>query len=783
VSLLAGDCLAAKMHPDNVHSAEDWPELSLPEIERQQRLGNGGGWNCTVRGREGKMEIRAKCSFAAGAWPNLMKIAPICRAFSRCKKFRLTALFFALALAFPQDPAPRSSQATDAAPNTVIRIDVNLVHVDAVITDSRNRRVTDLQAADFEGLQDGKPQAITNFSYVSTKLGGVESASAHRVAQAKPVKGDVPPPPPVLQPTEVRRTLALVVADLGLAAESISPVRDAIQDFIDGKMRPGDLVAIVRTGAGMGALQRFTSDKRLLYAALNRVKYGESRVGVSSFAPLGSGVRGGGAVDHFREETLAVGTLGALRFVVNAMRGFPGRKSVVLFAENIRLIFRGTSDEMVAHAVQQLSDAANRASVVIHAIDPRGMQNYNLTAADNPSRMSPRRAARVPAQRQQEVIHTQECMFALAQETGGLFLKDDNDLAGALRKAAEDSDGYYLIGYHPDANTFENMNGRPRFHKIEVKVKRAGLHVRSRGGFIGEPGGGNQPLEHTREAALNHALQSPSSAGSIHPRLTVVFSNMRQSGSSIKALLYFNPKELKWSSEPDGNYKARIDVAAAAYDENGVALAPIDTTFYLQLNSQRYDEAMKQGMVYGIHFPVNRAGPYLVRAAVRDAATEGSGSADQYVEVPDIESGHLALSGIVFHEPAAQSAPANADLPQGPAPGEDVTGGAARRSFRRGTVLVYDYEIINAKTGASQHPELELQTRLFHDGEQVPAFRTVPATAGGASDAARLTAGGRLSLSRDMTPGEYVLQVIVTDKLAKNKFKTATQSMDFEIEP
>lgn len=60
-------------------------------------------------------------------------------------------------------------------------------------------------------------------------------------------------------------------------------------------MRPGDLVAIVRTGAGMGALQQFTSDKRLLYAALNRVKYGESRVGASSFAPLRSGMRGRGA--------------------------------------------------------------------------------------------------------------------------------------------------------------------------------------------------------------------------------------------------------------------------------------------------------------------------------------------------------------------------------------------------------------------------------------------------------------------------------------------------------
>ena len=34
-----GDCLAAKLRPGNVHSADYWDELLLPEIERQQKLG------------------------------------------------------------------------------------------------------------------------------------------------------------------------------------------------------------------------------------------------------------------------------------------------------------------------------------------------------------------------------------------------------------------------------------------------------------------------------------------------------------------------------------------------------------------------------------------------------------------------------------------------------------------------------------------------------------------------------------------------------------------------
>jgi len=699
--------------------------------------------------------------------------------------FRIATLFSALAVGLAQNPVPPSRPAA-APPNTVIRIDVNLVQVDAVVTDSRGRRVTDLPASAFELLQDGQPQTITNFTYVANKppdAATAPEATRAKVAKNAPAKGEPPPPPQILRPSEVHRALALVVDDLGLAGENIPLVRNAIRGFVDEQMRPGDMVAIIRTGAGMGSLQQFTTDKRLLYAALDRVKYGESRVGVSSFEPLGRAIRGAANLDHLREDTLAAGTLGALNFVVNGMRDFPGRKSVILFTENIRLIFHGASDAMVAQAVQQLADAANRASVVIHAIDPRGMPDYNLTPADDTSHVSRRRASRVPQQREQEVIDTEQGMFVLAEETGGLFLHDTNDLSGALKKAAADSDGYYLIGYHPDAGTFETSGGQPRFHRIEVKVKGAGvrgLHVRSRDGFFGEPGGGDQPVERTRRAELVHALESPYSAGLLHPRLTAVFSNQAWEGSFIDALVYFRPAELKWSSDPDGNHKASIDLAAAAFDENGQAVAPVDTTFALQLNDRQYGPALERGLVYGIHIPVARPGPYLVRAALRDPATGGGGAAQQFVEVPDLANGRLALSGIVIQDDHAEAANGVA---QGAGLREDATRGAARRVFRLGSSLDYFYEILNAKTVAGQEPELEAETRVFRAGTQVFEDRHTLDASPGAPDPKHLRARGRLSLGGNMPAGDYILQVIVTDKLAKGKSATAAQWMDFAIEP
>src|SRR5881396_605281 len=75
--------------------------------------------------------------------------------------YRWTAIFLTLALAPAQIP--------DAPPDAVIRINVNLVQVDAIVTDSKDRPVTDLKAEDFIVLQDGKPQKIANFGFINTR--------------------------------------------------------------------------------------------------------------------------------------------------------------------------------------------------------------------------------------------------------------------------------------------------------------------------------------------------------------------------------------------------------------------------------------------------------------------------------------------------------------------------------------------------------------------------------------------------------------------------------------
>src|SRR2546423_283915 len=303
-----------------------------------------------------------------------------------------------------QQPQPTPSPAEESEED-VVRITSNLVQFDAVVTDKKGNPVTDLRPEDFEVYINGRKQTVSNFSYISVEAGGPTAAPPP--TPSRPADKTAPPVPPAqLKPGQVRRTVALVVDDLGTSFESMSYVRRALKKFVDEQMQPGDLVAIMRTSAGMGALQQFTSDKSMLYRAIERVRwYPSGRSGVSAFAPMealppGRDTTGGDSgnsdstsgtdsgrgddADEFRDEIFSVGTLGALNFIVRGMEELPGRKSAIMFSDGFAILDREdpSKRQRVLNNLRRLVDLANRASVVVYTVDARGLQVLGLTAAD-----------------------------------------------------------------------------------------------------------------------------------------------------------------------------------------------------------------------------------------------------------------------------------------------------------------------------------------------------------------------------------------------------------------
>lgn len=199
--------------------------------------------------------------------------------------YQRTAICLACTLAFAGAAQP--FQQENPAEQTIVRISVDLVQMDAVVTNSKDEPVTDLTAQDFIILQDGKPQEITNFWFIRTEATAKPTAAeekAHGVKKKdRPVLSPLPMP---LKREKLGRTIALLADDLGLSWEYASRTRQWIKNWIENEMQPNDLVAVMRTGAGVGALHQFTNDKRMLNAAADLIAFNSaSRVGVSLRLP------------------------------------------------------------------------------------------------------------------------------------------------------------------------------------------------------------------------------------------------------------------------------------------------------------------------------------------------------------------------------------------------------------------------------------------------------------------------------------------------------------------
>ena len=671
----------------------------------------------------------------------------------------LVTASLAVSLSAAQQPVPAQPPIRSTSP---LRIAIDLVQVDAVVTDARGRHVSDLTAADFEILQDGKPQTLSAFTYVRSAT----PAAVRDPPEARPATvGPVGPATPVA-PDKVRRTIAIVVDDLGLSFESTFRVREVLKRFIERDVQPGDLVAILRTGGGMGALQQFTTDRRMLTAAAERLRW-NFMTRASAFDAAGA--KGDNKVEALRNEYFTAGTLGAIQYVIRGVAELPGRKSIVLLSEGFRLQDQDEGYGRVFSAFRTLVDAANRAGIVIYTIDPRGLA---VTAARADDRLDEGATAEsLEEARRNELRNAHDALGALADETGGLFMRNTNDIAGAVRRALDDQQGYYLLGYVPHTSTFSE--GRSRFHSLRVRVKRPGLQVRSRRGFIGRPDG--DPKPRTAENRMIAAVTSPFAGGGMSLRLSSFFAQVEKLGPVLYSFMHVNARDLTFTKQPDGKHVAEVETLAVTFGDNGQVADQHGRRYTITLVDDGYQRALERGFVYTTRLPVKRPGPYQLRIALRDVTSDRIGSASHFVDVPDVKKGRLTLSSLMIQGSDSQPLVPDADnAVDDRDPGSTV----ALRTFRQNSEASYLVAVYNARRGPKGEPQLQSEVRLYRDGVEV--FRGQPRPVEPTKGQGEVLTGGTLRFREAFPPGSYILELAVIDRLAKKNAR-ATQTIDFDV--
>jgi VWFA-related protein len=380
---------------------------------------------------------------------------------------RFVVALIALALGAAGISAQQAPSGADRKP--IFRLSVSLVQLDAVVTDGKGRHITTLGKDDFEVFQDGRPQPITAVTYVDA------------AADWQDTSGLPPLPPEAFRPTDARRIIGIVVDDLRMSFESVFYARHGLGKFAERQFVPGDRVMLVTTSGGYRNTSQLTGSAAVFKAAANRLRYSMWGItGASALDPVGGVSDAFGGLESFREYTFAASAIERVENVIDALKPLPGRKSVILVSEGFAIGGLGIDSNAIRDAMQRLVDRANRAGVVLYAIDPRGLVITGLTAADavgNPARMASLASARADALR-----NTQDGLRYLAGETGGFAVVNANDLALGMKRIMADQQGYYLIGYQPEAGTVRTRDV-PRFKHVKIKVKPRGLKVRTRSGF------------------------------------------------------------------------------------------------------------------------------------------------------------------------------------------------------------------------------------------------------------------------------------------------------------
>jgi len=570
----------------------------------------------------------------------------------------------------PRDAAA-TTQAQRPEPAPTFRVRVGVVQIDVSVLDEKRTPVRGLTAADFTVLEDGKKRDIVAFTPVElpARTGGATTGTAAWTREVAPdvATNDVSP----------EGRLVVIVFDWSIRFDDSTLARKIAHATVDG-LGPGDQAAVVFTSefANAGVPQNFTSDRVLLRRAIDQ-PMAFAVQGLDSIRPADGGFINANGQLIMDPYGYASGgclcrkcSIDALTRVADAMRGAQGRRKVMVF---IGTIFRSYEANMVAargtqrglppppgtlttlylpptlgpgscsqslkEGRQQLIRAAGRANMTIHVVDPVGLETLMtspLGGATNDTIVTRHADLHVPA-----------------DLTGGRTVFDTNAPEAAVPAILEESQHYYLLGFaSSDA-------GGTAFHKIEVKVNRPNVQVRSRTGYSGA----DEAL--ARNATTTNASLTSMLGGVLPARdipLSLVATPFPTPGGATgtvaltlgvqqpNAAVGSDGRGATGAAPADGRGRATatgansMHVLVAALDPKGRLVATREQTVAVPPGvAVRYD------LLSRLELP---PGPYEIRV-VGDATAGHRGSVFTFVTIPDFEHDALTLSGVALSASAS----------------------------------------------------------------------------------------------------------------------------------
>ena len=489
-----------------------------------------------------------------------------------------------------------TAQQTPARPT--FRAGIDAIPLDVLVLDKNRHPVRGLTQAEFTILENGKPQPIISFGEVD--VAGPVTLPAPWMRE---VASDV-------VSNEMRnRRLVVLVMDNGNTGVNFGEPRSVrrIAHAVIDQLGPDDLAAVVYTH--LGRPQNFTDDQKKL------------RMAIEAFQPLNLNLSGRGpglplACDPRIGIRYGGCAVAALKHIGDFLRTAPpGRKTLIYVSPGVAFDFSpfGAALSPQILALQDMFQALQLANVSVYAFDPVGLH---------------------PAARDPNVLD-------FAENTGGRSIRNDNEAWLRVPDVFRENSSYYLLGYQ---STNPMLDGT--FRRIEVKVSRPGVEVRSRSGYYARKPEKNKPSKPSF-SAIEEALARGLPGGDMPLRVSAAAFGVpgRREADVAVVVGVREPMDTNRAANlPAGGQPntRRVNVITTAFDANWAAKGAVKQILELTMSPPTDGEPQYEVLS---RLPL-RPGRYEVRVAAESGGRTASVFLD--VDVPDFAREDLSVSGLVL---------------------------------------------------------------------------------------------------------------------------------------
>ena len=675
--------------------------------------------------------------------------------------------------------APGLAQQQAADGTFTLKVQSDIVLTNVVVRDKKTGEVVKgLTAADFTVLENGKPQKIASFDYQSVDEAAVLNEKTTVTGQASVadlLNRNFAADPAALK----NHRLIVMFFDLSsMQPEDVDRAVEAAQDYINKKMQPADLVALVSMSTALNMDQDFTSDKALLLKGVGTYNGTQG----TGFANGTTGSSEGTADDasSFIADDTEYNSLNtdrelyAIREIAKSLERVDERKSMLYFSGG--LTRNGIENQASMRAA---TNAAVRANMAIYSVDSRGLQA--LSPVGDASTGSLRGTSAYSGAAMQSQLDanfgSQETLATLSSDTGGKAFFDSNDFAPAFQQIQHDTEAYYILGFH-STNTARDGSYRRltiKLNRADAKLEHVDAKLDYRPGYYAPADFKHQKTE-DREQALTEQMRSDLPATDVAVYLQALYFRLEDNKFFIPVSLIVPGSQIPFLKNGDRD-KANIDVMGEVKNAQGIVVGNVRDTVKLALDSSQ--QVQRRNIQYSTGFTL-APGRYHLKFVVRENQTGRMGSFETDLQVPDLRKSPLKLSSIVL---ASQRTPNTAKKSTNPLVRDGMEWiPNIPHVFRQDQHLYFLYEVYDPahqQAGAvpADAPGLKRRSRkpvrvftsieFMHNGVKVYETPLVVA------DAINIPDRGAVGFQFDvpltqLKPGTYICQVNVIDDAGGN---------------